>query len=347
MVTPIPSAAFSLAIPTYNMCEHLVQLLTSIVQSSFYREVQKIIIVDDGSTDLTSERIQQWAQAFDPDHKIQVIRLETNQGRFYARLVAAEAAQTEFLFFIDTRIRLPGDFVHWVKEFRRQYFSLMVSIRIDPGQSLYSLYWLRSHHQLFRRTWEAEEGGYLLTAENFGQHVKGTTGLFCRTSHFLKACEPFRKSGLSNDDTPLLFELTKLEPIYRDSRLYAYWEPRQNLRQFLGHLFWDRGVSFAEYHVFEKWGKLSAGFFLGLAALGVLVAVAIVDLVAASWLLGAGLLLTLSSAVFFARGFIEFLRLAPLHLLVVLSFGSGICVGVIRVFVRRLRQSYQGKGQSA
>jgi len=232
---------------------------------------------------------------------------------------------------LDTRIRIPDDFCDWTFEFLKKHDAIMAALKIDPTQSLFSLYWLRSHQRLFRRTWESEVGGYLLTRENYHDHVKGTTAILCPKEEFLKACAPFRGQTLFSDDTALLYELTKTTSIYRDSRLYIWWEPRQSLFVFLKHIFKDRGFAFADYHVYQKWSIFSYAFFAGVVGFIGLSALLFVAPMPAIAILAAGLVLIGLSAVFFAHNLREFFQIAPLQIAIVTTYGLGALVATIRL----------------
>lgn len=99
------SYAFSIAIPTYNnghLLERLVDRLRN--QDGIAGLEWEILIVDNNSTDGSSEVIQELVErhAGTSPHLRSVC--ETNQGAAYARIRAVQECQSEFIAFIDDDI---------------------------------------------------------------------------------------------------------------------------------------------------------------------------------------------------------------------------------------------------
>ncbi len=91
----------SCVVPTYNRSGLLAATLESIHNQSF-RPIE-IVVVDDGSTDDTSEVVRKWAKQHN-DPKTFVIRwvIQSNQGANAARNRGAEEAHGEFIAFLDS-----------------------------------------------------------------------------------------------------------------------------------------------------------------------------------------------------------------------------------------------------
>lgn len=322
------------------MSGYLVELLASITENTLYGMLSEIVVIDDGSTDGTVEAVRRWAIGGDRRGITKVHSLPQNRGRFEARLAGARLVRSHFVLFLDTRIKLPPAFGEQLARFLNEHEAVMGTLKIDPSKSIFNLYWKRSHETLFRKTHIEEQHGVLITYENYFQHSTGTTAIACRTDYFLRVCEPYLSTGLISDDTALLYDLTKLSPIYRDSRFFIYWEPRQKLKDFLWYLFDHRGTTFADYHVFERWGKWSAVYFAGLALLACDAVLVIRSPSLGLGAMGALFALLLFSAALFAQSMGEFLRLSPLHVAVVLSYGLGTIRGIFKVGCKR----WKGRG---
>src|SRR4051812_31686372 len=114
--------AFSVIIPTRDMRSELELLLISLELSDLSKLASEIIIVDDGSKDETKtflrERLSNW-------NSLKIITLNPSQGRFIARLKGAEAATTDHLLFIDTRIQLPLSFAANLASLMEKHQELM------------------------------------------------------------------------------------------------------------------------------------------------------------------------------------------------------------------------------
>ncbi len=87
---------FSVIIPCYNVDLYLDECIQSILNQS-YTDFEAILI-DDGSTDSTHEKCVKWCAA---DKRLRLITQE-NSGLSAARNVGIEAAQGEYLVFVDS-----------------------------------------------------------------------------------------------------------------------------------------------------------------------------------------------------------------------------------------------------
>lgn len=81
----------SVIIPAYNEEDRLDATLTSLTSSGEW--MKEIIVVDDGSTDQTSEIAQKWTS--------HLIKLPQNSGKAAALEKGVEAAQGDILLFMD------------------------------------------------------------------------------------------------------------------------------------------------------------------------------------------------------------------------------------------------------
>ena len=91
---------FSVIIPVYNVEKYLRECLDSVLNQTFTRF--EVVCVNDGSTDNSLEILKGYAEK---DSRIKIITQE-NQGQGVARNNAIEAAQGEYLVFVD-----PDDFL--------------------------------------------------------------------------------------------------------------------------------------------------------------------------------------------------------------------------------------------
>jgi glycosyltransferase involved in cell wall biosynthesis len=90
------SAFFSIILPTFNRAHRLNRAIDSILSQTFIH--WELIIVDDASTDDTSSFIQ----PYQSDDRIRYIRNESNMERCISRNIGIEAAQGEFICFLDS-----------------------------------------------------------------------------------------------------------------------------------------------------------------------------------------------------------------------------------------------------
>ena len=140
----------SIIIPVYNVKPYLDDCLQSVVGQDYTNF--ECILVDDGSTDGSSELCDQWAEK---DTRIQVIH-QTNQGVSSARNRGLEQAKGEYISFIDSDDWVENDYLStMMQRAEREKVDLVVcgltqefkdknSRNYIPRQSL--TFELTSHH---------------------------------------------------------------------------------------------------------------------------------------------------------------------------------------------------------
>lgn len=84
----------TIAIPVYNDANFLREALDSILAQTF--SDFELLIVDDGSTDATLDILASYS-----DKRLRIVRHEANQGRPFARNTALNAADGEYLAWMD------------------------------------------------------------------------------------------------------------------------------------------------------------------------------------------------------------------------------------------------------
>ena len=95
----------SVIVPVYNREKYLRTCLDSIIGQT-WKEVE-IIVIDDGSTDLSYEIIDEYVKK---EPRIRMIRNQHN-GVSAARNAGIEAARGEFLAFIDSDDYVEADYI--------------------------------------------------------------------------------------------------------------------------------------------------------------------------------------------------------------------------------------------
>jgi len=100
----------SIIIPTYNCIQYLEPLLDIL-----YKQLNKyveVIIIDDGSTDNTKDKLQEWAshQAFTEDKRF-IVSLKINGGVSSARNKGLELAKGQYIAFIDADDEISDNYI--------------------------------------------------------------------------------------------------------------------------------------------------------------------------------------------------------------------------------------------
>ena len=105
---------FSLVCPLYNVAPYVDAFLSSVIAQTFDHDRIQIILVDDGSTDGTSERIERW-RAERPE-RFELVR-QPNGGLSRARNAGLERCVGEWVLFPDPDDRLAPDYLEQLDSF--------------------------------------------------------------------------------------------------------------------------------------------------------------------------------------------------------------------------------------
>ena len=127
----------SVVICTYNRDQHIERALQSLTEQDFDKSAYEIIVVDNNSTDRTSEIIRRFKDAH-PNHQI-VLAKETRQGLSYARNKGIELAKGTYISYIDDDGIARPDYVSQVKKYMEQFpddvaFGGKVLPKYETGQ---------------------------------------------------------------------------------------------------------------------------------------------------------------------------------------------------------------------
>lgn len=90
---------FSIIIPVYNVVNYLDKAIESVLSQNISADLYEIILVDDGSTDTSGGKCDQWKNRY-PD-LIKVIH-KKNAGLGFARNSGLEVASGEYIIFLDS-----------------------------------------------------------------------------------------------------------------------------------------------------------------------------------------------------------------------------------------------------
>lgn len=322
-------------IPILNMAGFVERVVAALSDGAFGADIQEIIFVCDKSTDGTEEKILQLKANQKPgEPEIILVQPEVRRGHFQARYLGAKAARAKKVFFIDARVTLTEKSKAILPAMAQKYSAMCANIDIDVNKNIYSLYWQRSHETIFNRTYKANLGINTITADNYDQQRIGTTCFFCSRDAFVKVCEPYLGQRIYSDDTLVQKDLVAIEPIIMHPDFRVWWEPRDEAKKFLKHLY-IRGPGFAEYHIFKKRGWLFYAFLSGLLfCLGDLV----LFFYEPFWALGLIALVLLamaSTTILMAKSIKEFFILAPLHTASMIAYGVGAIKGIWMVLKER------------
>lgn len=119
------SASITLLIPTYNR----INALEAVWPSYFgHPDVDKIIVIDDGSTDGTKERVEDWATR--APIPVSVIRHDTQRGQPASRMSGIAASDTEWVLFGEDDVWIASNYCATLLAEAKELDASMIAGRI-------------------------------------------------------------------------------------------------------------------------------------------------------------------------------------------------------------------------
>ncbi|MGO9095038.1 MAG: glycosyltransferase [Bryobacteraceae bacterium] len=143
-------ARLSLVIPMYNE-EMVIDPLRAEVES-FMRQAPaetEIVLVNDGSSDGTIQKIADWAAA---DHRIKVVHLSRNFGHQLAATAGLDFATGDAVVLLDADLQDPLPVVHQMIERYREGYDVVYGQRqARPGESRFKRLTAWAFYRVMRR----------------------------------------------------------------------------------------------------------------------------------------------------------------------------------------------------
>ncbi len=126
----------SIIIPCYNTEAYIDECISSLVNQT-HNDIE-IIVVDDGSTDSTGSKLDQWCER---DSRITVFHTE-NRGRSAARNLGIEKSSGEYISFIDSDDSVTSEYVEIMLNAINKYDADIVAVsqycnRLTTGELVY------------------------------------------------------------------------------------------------------------------------------------------------------------------------------------------------------------------
>lgn len=238
----------SVVIPTFNSAIWLPSTFAALSRALQQTPwTVEIVVVDDGSTDNTSEVLEKVALTL--PYPVNVVK-QSNQGRFMARWNGIQAATHEDTLIIDSRMLVHEQTFAYVEAARQRGAIPSVwngHVITDQAAPLVGRFW-EVPTFLFWGKYLSRPKPTLITAANFDSVPKGTSFLLIKKELFERACLaiwPTENAHLTSDDTKLLRHVVGETPILLDPSFSATYRPRSTVRKFLAHS-WVRGTLFVD-----------------------------------------------------------------------------------------------------
>ncbi|MGF2734990.1 glycosyltransferase family 2 protein [Marinobacter sp. DUT-1] len=220
----------SIIIPSHNCREFLIQTLESILRELGPHD--EVVIVDDGSSDGTKEKVC----PFLADERFRYFYQDASGGPASPRNVGALHARGEYLFFFDSDdLMLPGKVASTVAAFERFPQSALIFTNfgcVDENGEILDMDFLEGYELIDKIRSGGEPDVALIDAHTACSHLArqnfiGTSGVAIRSSVFSKM-GGFDESLKNGDDKDMWFRITRRYPIVYLDKEYHLYRIREN-----------------------------------------------------------------------------------------------------------------------
>ena len=239
----------SVVIPSYNAREWLTVTTNKVVDALKEANIKtaEIVIVDDGSTDNTSEKVKSLNLS---PYQLVFLKQE-NKGRFLARKKGIEYAKYEKILLIDTRVHIDVGSLKFLKSTIEKYpykkvwnghvnvykKGNMIARFMD---TITNIGWKK----YFKEPKDCDYG-----IDEFDFYPKGTGCFFVEKKLITSAIKDFMKTSKdlknSSDDTLLIRLIAEKERINLSPKFSCTYYARNKIGQFIPHTI-NRGKFFVD-----------------------------------------------------------------------------------------------------
>lgn len=210
----------SIIIPTHNRKKMLQRLLKSILISN-YKNLE-IIVVDDASSDGTSEFIR---EKFIKNKKIKIIRNKKNLFASASRNVGLTKAKGEYVFFVDDDNVLPKNTINiLINTFESDDRIGEVGPVIYNFHNKNKIQWIRARRNMWTSKTYHDNNSALLKGKDIIETIDIPNAYILRRSLLVKNNIKFRKIfGIMYEESDIAYRIRKLGykiVVNRNAKIY-------------------------------------------------------------------------------------------------------------------------------
>lgn len=314
----------SVIIPVYNEEDLIKKSLSSVAEQDYPKKNFEILVVNDGSTDGTKQRVEKLIKK----HKGVRIRLinQKNSGRALTRENGAKKAKYETLLFLDSRCELGAGVLKALKKIN---YKPMIGNNIFKDEGAIPRFGYLIRRRIYGDAiMRGEFERFYIDEKEFRKNPVGTGILFVDRKMFLGTMDKGLRDRNSSDDTKIIGSLAKSKMVLRDKAFKVFYNPRKSLKHHIKHTY-DRGPKFVDYY-FKPGRKYFPHLVVMLLGLITLLDLLIFYPIWFGYAVLALIALDVVLSVYFSQRFTDFFLMLVLFPITTVTFIGGILRGLVR-----------------
>jgi glycosyltransferase involved in cell wall biosynthesis len=239
--------SLSVVIPVYNEADWIERSVQAVVTAAAAADwPADVIVVDDGSTDATPERLR----CLVGRSGVRVLT-QANRGRFAARRAGLAAATGDRVLLLDSRVIIEPGALKFLRDqvlhhSQRKVWNGHVNVHTDGNP--FAAFWSGLVGVAWRR-YLAEPRLVSFDSRDFDAYPKGTTIFFAPRSLLIEAAGAFSSlhddPRLASDDTRMLRYIAERERIHLCPDFAVTYHGRDSLSKFVRQAYY-RGTTFVD-----------------------------------------------------------------------------------------------------
>jgi glycosyltransferase involved in cell wall biosynthesis len=256
----------TVVIPVYNEEKWITPCVDALmVSAKAARWTVEVVVVDDGSTDATAEKLVELASR----HGITVLT-QTNKGRFEARRAGLAKASGDQILLLDSRVIVDPDSLMFLRSQLIDHSARSVwngHINVASKQNPYAGF-MAGLVKIPWRRYFANPQLMSFGSEEFDLFPKGT-GFFSAPRQILEEASDsftslYEDAHFASDDTGVLRWIVQRQRIFIAPEFSATYHGRETLKKFMSQSYF-RGTTFVDSYLANP-GPARNALFGGLAA---------------------------------------------------------------------------------
>lgn len=258
----------SVIIPTFNRAQQLASCLNALIKQN-YKEKFELVIVDDGSTDLTKKVVDSFSKRY--KKFVQVVYIfQKNQGCSVARNTGIINSLGEYLFFTDDDCIVP---CNWINEILKGFdkYPEVVAVGGRIGGEVKGNKYMEAYEKCANLSFDTDFDQYEYLSNNFNKNPCGDTGNICYKKEIFDKIGNFddwtSKTALIDFEFKLRIFYNKMSMLYIPNSVYH--DKKMNSYDFLKkaftygyakHYLATRYQGFYFYRIFEYLSLLNSKY---------------------------------------------------------------------------------------